>query len=282
SVVGASIVPRKCHRPNEPGKSFPILSTSAASTLSTAALSPFIAAVMQKAKIASLPTLCTVPFLSFSGGSLGVIPSAGISASPARCAVINAVISSQPIEFAMNASGSTCTIARLSGSLRFFSSAISVIIYSPICQCCFSDKCCLLSFRAAWSITYFGLDRPDIISGRSDRVRITGDESVCRTIGIERMTKDLPDVSPIDMNADGNALGESVGQLHGFPIFGRDNIDRTGFGEFGIALGPRRTARLPWEVLSAPGAAQQTADFPDPVFANRHSLASMKNSADHR
>ena len=51
---------------------------------STAALSPFRAAVMQKANNASLPISCTPPFLSCSGVNLGVIPSAGTCASPMR------------------------------------------------------------------------------------------------------------------------------------------------------------------------------------------------------
>src|SRR5216684_7204636 len=77
---------------------------------------PIFAAVMQKANIVSLPTSCTPPLCSCCGDSFGISPPAGIGASPVCCAVMKAVISSQPMKFAMKASGSTCTIARLRGT----------------------------------------------------------------------------------------------------------------------------------------------------------------------
>ncbi len=129
------MVPRKFHNANAPGNSLPRLSARPASTLSTAGPSPFKAAVMQKANSASAPTSAAPPPFNCCAVSFGVIPSAGTSASPARSALMNAVISSQPRKLAMNASGSTCTIARLRGCFRFANSAMSVMcihLISPV------------------------------------------------------------------------------------------------------------------------------------------------------
>ncbi len=62
---------------------------------------------MQKAKIASFATLMTPPLCNCNGVRVGVTPSAGTWASPARWALTKAVISSQPRKFSMKASGST-------------------------------------------------------------------------------------------------------------------------------------------------------------------------------
>lgn len=66
-----------------------------ASILSTAAPSPFIAAVAQKAMPVSLPILCTAPLARSASVSAGVMPSSGTSASPRRKAEMKAVIYSQ-------------------------------------------------------------------------------------------------------------------------------------------------------------------------------------------
>jgi hypothetical protein len=97
-----------------------MLSMRATSTLSTASPLPFIAAVTQNATTVPFPILWTPPFPSSRSVRGGVTPSAGSSTSPSR----------KDSRGRTHASGSTCTIERLSGCFRFTNSAMSVMSFS--------------------------------------------------------------------------------------------------------------------------------------------------------